>query len=214
MKTIDNAKRLVGRVLRRLGEARDSLELGRPRRMDLEFSHGLQATGLPTRRPGDVLRELLRRSEQQSRDQAEREYFLMVLDRLLPDQARILAALSDGSVYPLLQVQAGSLLGFGMHSVLECVSSVGKNAGVLCPELTPCYVQGLQALGLVEINSVETDELTKYELLETETVVRATMDLLKKSGKRSRIVRQTLRISPMGTRLWAACRLSGEMEAQ
>lgn len=160
--------------------------------------------------PGDLMRALLTRSEEQSRAEAETAFFHEVLRGLVPDQARILAALSGGAAYPLIHVMAGSRLGFGMHPVLECVSNVGRSAGVQCLDLTPVYVQGLRAWGLVEIEMVESPDALKYELLETETAVRQTLERLKQNGQGGRIVRRTLKMSALGERLWTHCRFDDE----
>ncbi len=149
--------------------------------------------------------ELLEHSQIQTREQAETNYFLTILESLVPDQARILSALSEGAGYPLIHVEAGSRFAW-THYAVECVSSVGKNAGVQCSDLTHIYVQHLRRLGLVTIEPTEHSQTMKYEILETEAIVRKELEQLKKNGLRSRIIRHTLRISDFGERLWNACR--------
>jgi hypothetical protein len=195
---------------RRLGKARRRFL----KALEQRFGGGDEPAALPapaqaslSLAPADQLRALLAASEEQTREQAETAYFHLVLRTLTPDQARILAALSAGASYPLIHVLAGSRLGLGMRPVLECISSVGKNAGVSCPDLTPSYVQGLLAWGLAEIESVEGPDTVKYELLETDTHVRRLLEQLKRNGQGSRILRQTLKMSALGERLWLACRL-------
>jgi hypothetical protein len=128
-----------------------------------------------------------------------------VLQGLLPDQARILSALADGTTYPLLTVEGGARFGVALNPVVEFVSSVGKRAGARCPDLAPAYLTQLHAFGLIEIGTSVLADAVQYEMLETETSVRNAMDQLKKSGRRGRIVRGSLRISPLGARLWASC---------
>ena len=158
--------------------------------------------------PGQLMRELLAASAEQDREHAESAYYVSLLKDLVPDQARILAALSDGSTYPMINVMAASRLGVIWHPVVECVSSVGRNAGVLWPDMTHGYVFRLRSLNLVETGPEDYTQTTKYEMLETETIVRNALDQIKKSGQRSQVARRVLKISDLGTRLWAACRIS------
>lgn len=217
---------LVERVLRRLpggGFAQDQLDrierrllsllkqrLDRVERTPASFrlTGPTIVVGKETELPGQILRGLLDHAQEQRRDEAEAAWYAAVLRTLVPDQARILAALSDGSAYPLIQVLSGSLLGGVSYLELGYVSNVGKNAGTQCPELTPGYVQHLHQLGLVEIGVDEMEETVKYELLETDTDVRVTLERIKSQGRRSRVVRRTLRLSALGMRLWAACRVA------
>lgn len=201
-----------GRARRRLGKARRRLLHAIEQRLGGEAGVPAvtprQPEAAAAAMPGDLLRGLLAASEEQSREQAETAFFSNVLHALTPDQARILSALSGGASYPLIHVFAGSRLGLGMQPVLECISSVGKSAGVSCPDLTPVYVQGLLGWGLAEIEAVEGPDTVKYELLETETTVRKVLEQLKQSGRGSRILRRTLKMSALGDRLWAVCRFA------
>jgi len=160
------------------------------------------------RGPGELLQGLLAATAEQSREQAESAFYTSILASMVPDEARILSALSDGSTYPLLHVMAGSRLGLSWHPVLEGVSSVGRNAGVLWPEMTHAYVQRLRGWSLVETGPEDYTQTTRYEMLETEAVVRSTLDQIKKSGQRSHVARRVLKLSDLGGRLWAASRIS------
>ena len=142
------------------------------------------------------------------RDRAETAFYTSILAGMVPDEARILSALSDGSTYPLIHVMAAARLGLSWHPVLECACSVGRNAGVLWPEMTHAYVQRLRGWSLVETGPEDYKQTTRYEMLETETVVRGALDEIKKGGQRSHVVRRVLKISDLGRRLWAASRVS------
>lgn len=161
--------------------------------------------------PGDLLRRLLEQSQKPcSKHQAELEYFTRLLQELTPDEARILAALSDGVVYPVIDVLTASKLSVVSRPVVESVSTVGKAAGVRAPELTPNYVRHLRRMGLVDIVPGQVGEQQQYQLLETDSEVRTAMEAARGHGQRAHIARRSLRISAVGARLWAACRLSGE----
>jgi hypothetical protein len=160
------------------------------------------------REPGQMLQNLLAATAEQSREQAEASFYCAILAAMVPDEARILSALSDGSGYPLISVMAAPRLGLAWHPVLEGVSSVGRSAGVLCPDMTYAYVQRLRGWSLVESGPEDYTQTTRYEMLETEQVVRGALDQIKKSGQRGQVARRMLKMSDLGMRLWAACRIS------
>ena len=158
--------------------------------------------------PGELLRELLEISGEQSREQAQQAYFVAALKSLVPDEARILSALSDSNGYPLLHVMAGSRLGGATHPVLQNVSNVGKVAGAQLIELTPNYIRRLRDWELVQTISESAELKTGYEILETDDAVRRTVERIRKNGQRDVILRRTLKMSDLGRALWAACRIS------
>lgn len=202
---------LESRVLRRLKTRLDAV--GEPSRVSvLAVSvpphSGERAAGSM---PGNLLRHLLERSQEpRSKQQAEVEYFTLLLQQLVPDEARILSALSDGVTYPLIDVLTAPKFSVVSRPIVESVSSVGKSAGVQASALTPNYVRHLRRLGLVDIVPGETPDEQQYQILETDTEVREAVEAAHRHGQRARIVRRSLRISAVGKRLWTACRISGE----
>lgn len=157
--------------------------------------------------PRDILRQHLERSLATITPlQAEEMYFARILNDLLPDEVRILAALSDGeTVYPILNVRTGSKLGITMEDEISCVSNIGKNAGVYNSDLTPYYIQHLLHWKLVEVLSEKINDNTIYQVLESEKSIRTAMELAKSQGRRASLQRQSLVISPLGKRLWEVC---------
>jgi hypothetical protein len=158
--------------------------------------------------PGELLRELLEISGDQTRDEAEQAWYVAALKRLVPDEARILAALSDATPYPMVHLMAGPRLGGTTHPVLRNLSNVGRMAGAQLAELTPVYVQHLRDLGLVETGAEDPALKVKYEILENDGEVRRVIEDLHAKGKRHVLVRRTLKLSALGRSLWAACRIS------
>jgi hypothetical protein len=198
------------RVLRELKQRMDGLEQ-KPGPSVSVVAVSVQTGGQAGARgqtPGNIMRELLAATAEQSREEAENSFFLSIMRGLVPDEARILSALSDGSTYPLVHVMAGGRLGLSWHPVMEYVSSVGRNAGIIWPDMCYAYVQHLRSLNLVDTGPEDYTQTTKYEVLETEQVVRTALEHIKQSGQRSHITRRVLRMSDLGNRLWAACRLS------
>jgi hypothetical protein len=158
--------------------------------------------------PGELLRELLDLASEQTQQQAEHAYYMAALKSMVPDEARILSALSDGSTYPLIHVMAGPRLGGATHPVLQNVSHVGKNAGARLQQRTPAYIRHLRDLELVETGPEDPARKTQYQILEADSEVRKLLERIKESGQRDQILRRTLKISEQGKALWSACRIS------
>ncbi len=156
--------------------------------------------------PAQRWQELQTQAQEQSREQAELALLMEILRQLQPDHARILSALADGSSYPALQLAALSHFGFSQQAVVATLSSVCKAAGVQCPELSFVFLQQLLQLGLVELDPWPlSGQDMKYEMLETEAYLRAAQDRMRAQGIKSRLLRQSLRLSALGQRLLAVC---------
>ncbi len=78
-----------------------------------------------------------------SPDKSRDALYLDLLHALVPDEARILAALSDGSAYPVIHV--GEPGAGGATYTLKNASTVGRAAGVSLPRHTPLYLTGCSA---------------------------------------------------------------------
>ena len=162
--------------------------------------HGSDLIGTP-RTPADLLSELLSESVTQTTDQARARLHVLLLEQLVPDEARIVAALSDGTVYPLVHIAARGAMGSTGQTLLENASTVGRSAGVALPEHVITYVTHLRLLGLVDIGPERGSLADAYELLMTEGVVQA----VHRHGSSTRVLRRTLTISALGQELWQAC---------
>lgn len=156
--------------------------------------------------PAALLAALLDRSVDQSPEQARGDAFVAILRQLVPDETRILAALSDGGAHPVVHVTAGSALGSSTR-ILSNVSSVGQAAGIQLREMTPHYIAHLRQLALVELGAEDPGLALKYEILESHTQIREAIAKTERRGRmtRARIVRRTIRLTPLGRDLWAAC---------
>lgn len=174
----------------------------------VETTSSTHAPNRDLRAPAEILRDLLAASGESTKEQAEVAYYTSLVRNLLPDEARILSALSDGGTYPLINLIALSKLGIPTHSVLENTCSVGRAAGVLLPDMTRGYVQRLMAAGLAETGPEDYTMTTKYEILETDDTVRKLIAQMKAAGQRAQIKRRVLKISELGRNLWEACRIT------
>jgi len=159
--------------------------------------------------PAALLSDLLARAADQTQEESQRRYFVRLLEQIVPDEARILAALSDGSMYPLVDVGYRPRFGRPTQHVLENASSVGKAAGVTWPDAVPRYLAHLRELGLVESGREDPELALKYEIVETETAVRDAIRRVRAVKRSPRMVRRTLRISDLGRALWGACQPHG-----
>ncbi len=173
------------------------------RRVDGEPSE-LQRVITAGETPREPLRaamaELLERSVTDSRDAAREHYFALVMRQLLPDEARIIAALSDGAIFPLAHLTARTGLSGPTRYLLRNASTVGRAAGVVQPGLVPFYVTRLIQFGLAEVGDESPGLSTQYELLLTDERVRAV-----EGGRLGpRVVRLSLHISELGAQFWAA----------
>jgi hypothetical protein len=150
----------------------------------------------------DKLDALLGRALEQSTATSKQELFHRILDHLLPDEARVLSALSDGSTYPLVHVYArfkssGEVL-------LENACLVGKMANVTLPHLTPIYVSNLLSWGLVEVGPEDPALKDDYMILMADTAVLKAVKAGSFGPIAPRVERFTLRISALGQELWDA----------
>jgi hypothetical protein len=152
-----------------------------------------------------AMAELLRLSTELDRDRVREYIYTTIIRQLVPDEARILAALSDGSTYALVHVAGRAALGGPQRIVLRNASSVGRAAGVTLPDLVPDYVTRLENLGLVEVGPEDPTLSVQYDILLTEDRVRAAEDEVRTVRKLTpRFARRTLRLSTLGKQFWTA----------
>ncbi len=146
---IDTVESIVRRILRD--------EVGQAESMAALYpAIGEEATAAVTTPPDvdssltGILHEMLENSVLQSPKQAKEAYFKQKLLQLVPDEVRILAALSDDSPHALISIGSGPP-GSVKDVVLKYASTVGADAGVRWLERTPDYISHLKSLDLVVI---------------------------------------------------------------
>lgn len=167
----------------------------------------MPAGSLPPSRQTEPLRaamaELLLRSMEQTAHRAREYYYLSLLRQLVPDEARILSALADGSTFPAVHVDIRTGVA-GTERLLSNASTVGRAAGVADLPAVPRYVTRLRSLDLVELRDADPELSVSYEILLSDSTVRAAEEEARTRG-RARIVRRTLAMSALGRTLWDAC---------
>jgi hypothetical protein len=152
-----------------------------------------------------AMNELLERSVEVDR-KASREYlFGNIISQLVPDEARILAALSDGSRFAVLDVVVKGRGRTTARTVLANASTVGRAAGVIAPDDTPTYVTRLHRFGLVQVTAEDPALAMQYDVLAIEAAVQAAIAGVEaaRSGT-PRLSRKTLLLSAFGREFWAA----------
>jgi hypothetical protein len=154
--------------------------------------------------PSAEMELLLARSLVQSASHGRNEFYAKLLHELVPDEARILSALSDGSAAALVHIERRGVL-VGERRRLENASSIGRTAALTLPHLTSTYVTHLLRLGLVEIGPEAPELKLDYEALLAERTVREALKAAETGPVPARTVRRTLLLSPLGHELWEVC---------
>jgi Abortive infection alpha len=158
------------------------------------------------------MHSLLDRAVGQNTATSRQELFHKILDQIVPDEARIISALSDGSASPLLNVYARTRAGLGVEVVLENMSLIGKTANLALPQLTPMYVSHLLSLGLVESGPEDSGMKDEYEILAADTAVLSAIKRATRGPIPARIEKYTLQLSGLGLELWAAASVPRDPE--
>lgn len=203
------AQQVETRLLRSLKSRLDAFDP--PARRDPESRFPVpvrtrRAAGdIPGSDAGTLLRALLERSLEQHTDTAEETLALRVVEQLVPDEARILSALSDGVPTAACHIAAVKLINRTPLVVAENISRIGVDAGVMLGHRVPVYLGHMRALGLIEAGPEDSGLAERYTLLESELQVRHTTQRIEEEmGMRARILRFSLRISEFGQALWQA----------
>lgn len=153
--------------------------------------------------PAAAAQAMLERSLQQSAREARVELFARILDALVPDEVRILAALSDGGRAALLRVEP-RFARHGRRPPLGSASLIGRYAGIAVPRATSWYLMHLMELGLVEEGPEIPDLREDYDVLMAEPEVQAALSAAK-GPLGPRPVRASVSLSRLGKELWEEC---------
>jgi hypothetical protein len=160
---------------------------------------GRQLTSAVASTPRDLMSNLLERSVGQDSEGSRIDWFTAVLRQLVPDEARIIAALAEtGERPPLLHVLPRS----GHGRLLENASLVGRTAALTLPAMTPVYVTHLRLLGLVDSGPEDESNDKGYELLLADREVRAALKAGEMGKLPARVLKRTLILTQRGTDLW------------
>jgi hypothetical protein len=148
--------------------------------------------------------QLLDRALGQNTRGSQVELYHHLLDQLVADEARIIGALSDGSVSPLVNVYTWTRPRVQGQATLENASLIGRTANVALPQMVPQYVSHLLSLGLVEKGPEDTALDTEYEVLMAETSVLAAIKSASRGPISAKVDKYVLSLSGLGRSLWEA----------
>lgn len=159
--------------------------------------------------PPDIFNELLQASRGTDQQAIEDDFYVRILRQLNPSQARILVLMADGSVWPMVNVYAGTLVTRG-ECVLAYASSVDKEAGVLLRDRVPHLIAHMHSLGLLAVGAEDKENERAYEVLEADTVVRrALLHVTDEMNETPNIERCTIRLNDFGLALCEAALPAG-----
>lgn len=151
-----------------------------------------------------AMSELLARSADADPASSNEYLFGTIISQLVPDEARVVAALATGARYAAVDVLARRR-GRGEAAVLLAnASTVGRAAGLAHLEQVPIYLTRLHGFGLIEFGPADDSLASEYDLLAGDPAVRAALGSATGRGA-ARSVRKQVRLSRLGERFWAAC---------
>lgn len=150
------------------------------------------------------MRSLLDRALDQSTGGGQAELYHHIIDQLVPDEARIISALSDGSASPLVSVRSRTPTGGPGRIVLANASLVGRTANLALPQMTPTYVSHLLTLGLLERGPEDPSMKQDYEILMAESYVLKAVKAAGRGPLPARVDKRTVRVTALGRELWEA----------
>lgn len=153
----------------------------------------------------ELYAELLARSMNQSSESGREIIYRQLLAELVPDEARVLNAASDGHVIPVVHIEMGSL-GRAPQRLLSNLSRIGTDAGVSALDMTSTYLTRLLARGLLNPTAEDRSQATRYDILENEgPVLRQMEEFQRQFRQKPRCVRSGVCISAAGKGLLQAC---------
>lgn len=169
-------------------------------RAAIEYIRNADSGAAPLR---SAMNELLERSVESSRADSRSYLFGTIVSQLVPDEARILAAMSDGSRFAAADVVLKRRRG---SRVLRAnVSAVGRQAGLVAPESVPIYLTRLHGFGLIEFGPDDESLSVQYDILATDQTVRDARHSIEKRNRGAiRLEHKTVLMSAFGREFWAA----------
>lgn len=171
--------------------------------------------------PGDpeplrtAMSELLERSAASDVRRGRDYLFGTIVSQLVPDEARILAALANGRLFAAVDVLSKQVGRSTTRTVLGNASTVGAAANVALAENVPTYLSRLDSLGLLDFTQPIDDLDAQFAaLLEDPRVRTARADAENGKLGTARIVRKAVTLSPLGREFWSACAPDGSSRRQ
>jgi hypothetical protein len=149
--------------------------------------------------------ELLARSADADPITSNEYLFGTIISQLVPDEARLIAALAGGARFAALDVIARRRTRLEPTVLLANASTVGRAAGLAELEQVPTYLTRLRGFGLVEFGPGDAALASEYDLLHADPAVRAAQAAAALRAGSARTIQKTVRLSMLGRQFWQAC---------
>lgn len=151
-----------------------------------------------------AMSELLHRSSGSDTRQGKEYLFGTIISQLVPDEARILAALSSGRRFAVVDVLTKQVGRSHSRTVLANASTVGAAARVSLPDNVPTYLSRLHSFGLIEF-SPSVDGLDgQFAALNDDPAVRAARSEADGKFGSAKVARKSVLLSSLGREFWSA----------
>jgi hypothetical protein len=152
-----------------------------------------------------AMSELLSRSSETGAGRSREYLYGTIVSQLVPDEARILAALAGHGPFAALDVVVKPGGRAPTRAVFANASTVGTAAGIALARNTPTYLTRLHGFGLVEFGAPNDELADDYRRLADDDAVREARRQAEKGRKGSvRLNRKTVTLSALGREFWTA----------
>jgi hypothetical protein len=153
-----------------------------------------------------AMTELLERSAETNHARSSDYLFGTIVSQLVPDEARILAALAAGDAFAVVDVVAKQVGRAPTRTLVSNTSTVGKAAGISSPANTPTYLTRLRGFGLIEFGRPGDGLSAQFEALTADPAVASVRAGAERSKHGStKLIRKSVTLSAFGREFWAAC---------
>jgi hypothetical protein len=153
-----------------------------------------------------AMTELLSRATESTSGKSREYLFGTIVSQLVPDEARVLAALAEGKRYAVVDVVAKHVGRSATRTVFANASMIGAAAGVSPARNVATYLTRLDGLGLVEFGPAADELGEEYDQLAVDAAVQDARSLIdhNKMGS-AKLIRKSVALSQLGRDFWAAC---------
>jgi DNA-binding transcriptional ArsR family regulator len=153
-----------------------------------------------------AMSELLTRSAGSSGGQSKEYLFGTIVSQMVPDEARVLAALAEGKRFAVVDVAAKHVGRSATRIVSANASLLGAAAGVSPARNVSTYLSRLQQFGLIEFGPALEELNAEYDRLAVDGVVQEARTAIERGKLGSpRLVRKSVALSALGRDFWTAC---------
>lgn len=148
---------------------------------------------------GNEMLKISWNSENQPR--SKHPSFVLMLQSLTPDEARILRFLAVSGPQPSIDVRSKTPFGVGSERLGGGFNMIADMAGCAWPDLDQHYLANLNRLGLVRFSEEPVDDFRRYSFIECQPKVAAVME----KANKTKTIYRSIYLSLFGQQFCAAC---------